>query len=108
MAVLALVLDTAPATAQLTDDDLSTLLVEMWERTLNEQASQDSSSFVFTITFDKPVTGLGGSITMGQELSRRTIERVGDDYFCIARAFSQSKNVDCATFANVTTISYRD
>jgi hypothetical protein len=107
LAVLALWSGEArPVTAQLAGSDMRQLLSDLWERTQSELSTATTSNFVFAITFKTSISGLGNSITFGQNLGTLELQEAGTDYFCVARKFSRNTNVDCVPYENVSTIAY--
>ncbi|GAB4569519.1 MAG: hypothetical protein Kow0077_02170 [Anaerolineae bacterium] len=97
-----------PATAQYSEGDLRQLLTTLWERVLTEQANESYSNFVFSVSFDSSIAGLGNSVTFGQGLENLQLREVGTNYMCIARKFSRTTNVDCIPYTNIIKISYTE
>ncbi len=103
------VLTTRPAAvAQNNPDSTGQFLTELWDRVTTQQTGATSSSFVFTINFNQSLSGIGGTVTLGQNLNSLQISRIGQDYFCLSRAFSRTSNIDCVPFANIKSISYQE
>ncbi len=98
----------APATAQLAGSDMRQLLNDLWDRTLSDLSGETISNFTFTVTFKTSISGLGNSVTFGQNLNSLELREAGADYFCTARKFSRNTNVDCIPFENVSTISFTE
>jgi len=96
------------AVAQSDRDSMSDLVIELWDRVLENQTSTESSRFNFTISFGEPIPGLGNSINLGTALQTRRLDRVGSDYVCFAQTFSRNLNIDCVPHANISKISYQD
>ncbi len=94
--------------ARATEDTLSALVGDLWDRVLEERTSDTSSDFTFTIEFNQSVAGIGSSVTMGQGLNTQRIDRVGADYFCLSRVFSRDLVNDCIPLSNITKINYRE
>ncbi len=94
--------------AQLNLDSTGQLLTDLWDRVTAEQTGATSSRFVFTINFNQSLSGIGGTVTLGQNLNSLQINRIGQDYFCLSRAFSRASNIDCIPFANIKSISYQE
>lgn len=97
-----------PATAQYVEGDMRQLLTDLWNRVMENQDSETLSSFVFTISFDTSIPGLGNSVTFGQDLANLALREAGENYFCVGRRFSRTTNVDCVPYTNVTKISYAE
>ena len=94
--------------AQDSPDTFEHLLNDLWEQVLSEQTGEASSDFTFSIEYKESISGLGNSTTLGQSLNTLNINRIGENYFCLSRAFSRTVNVDCIPFDNILKISYRD
>ncbi|GEM_PF-4525107 len=92
---------------EVTDTTMSRLLGDLWTQVLAGQTSETSSEFTFTLVFQQSISGLGSSITFGQDLRNARVESIGEDHICVARVFTQTRNIDCIPFSNVVQISYR-
>jgi len=108
LALIAPGLPASPAAAQATPGGIAELLNDLWERVMQEQTSATTSNFVFTVAFDTSISGLGNSITFGQGLDSLQLQEAGEDYFCVARRFSRTTNVDCVPYTNVVKVSYSE
>lgn len=108
LALIAPGLPASPAAAQATPGGIAELLNGLWERVMQEQTSATTSNFVFTVAFDTSISGLGNSITFGQGLDSLQLQEAGEDYFCVARRFSRTTNVDCVPYTNVVKVSYSE
>jgi len=108
LALIALGLPLSPAAAQATPGSIAELLNGLWERVMQEQTSAMTSNFVFTVAFDTSISGLGNSVTFGQGLDSLQLQEAGEDYFCVARRFSRTTNVDCVPYTNVVKVSYSE
>ena len=93
---------------QTSSTTLSDLLNSLWTRVIEEQTSDTSSDFSFTISFNNSLSGIGGSVTLGQGLNNLQITEIGADYFCLARVFSRASNIDCVPFSNINKLSYQE
>lgn len=96
------------ASAQYVESDLRQMLTDLWTRVLDNQSSETLSNFVFTISFESSIAGLGNSVTFGQDLTNLQLREAGENYFCIARRFSRTTNVDCIPYTNITKVSYSE
>lgn len=94
--------------ARATDETLSTLISDLWNRVLEARTGETSSAFTFTIEFEQGVAGVGSSVTLGQGLNNQQIAQIGADYFCLSRVFSRSLVNDCIPFSNIIKINFRE
>lgn len=108
LAVIAPSLLASRAVAQPAPGGIAELMEQLWERVLQEQTNNTSSSFVFTVAFNTSISGLGNSVTFGQGLDTLRLQEAGEDYFCVARRFSRTTNVDCIPYTNVVKVSYSE
>lgn len=96
------------AAAQPAPSGIAELMGQLWERVLQEQTTSTTSGFVFTVAFNTSISGLGNSVTFGQGLDTLRLQEAGEDYFCVARRFSRTTNVDCIPYTNVVKLSYSE
>ncbi|MBN1966838.1 MAG: hypothetical protein JW910_19450 [Anaerolineae bacterium] len=89
-------------------DGATQLIAELWQRVLSEQTSDTNSNFDFTLEFTDSISGMGNSVTLGQSLTTLRIDRIGADFVCITRLFSQTIANDCVPIHNIAKISYRE
>lgn len=108
-AILLLASDQQPVTAQFVEgENMQQLLLNLWDQVMDNQSNDRISSFVFTVSFNTSIAGLGNSVTFGQDLANLTLREAGADYICVSRRFSRTTNVDCIPFTNITKISYSE
>lgn len=108
-AVLLLATDQQPVTAQYVEgENMQQLLGNLWDQVMDNQSNDRVSNFVFTVSFTTSISGLGNSVTFGQDLANLSLREAGEDYICISRRFSRTTNVDCIPFTNITKISYSE
>ncbi len=96
------------AAAQPAPGGIAELMAQLWERVLQEQTNTTTSNFVFTVAFQSSISGLGNSVTFGQGLDTLRLQEAGEDYFCVARRFSRTTNVDCIPYTNVVKVSFSE
>ncbi len=109
VAGLLLVTDQQPAAAQYVEgENMQHLLINLWDQVMDNQSNDRVSSFVFTVSFTTSISGLGNSVTFGQDLANLSLREAGADYICVSRRFSRTTNVDCIPFTNITKISYSE
>lgn len=96
------------AVAQSDQGNMSDLIAELWDRVLENQTSDQSSSFNFTVSFNQPIPGLGNSINLGAAMQARRVYRIGSDYVCFAQVFSRNVNVECVPHLNISKVSYQE
>lgn len=108
VAVLMLGAGQQDASAQYVESDLRQMLTDLWNQVLENQSSDTLSNFVFTISFEYSIAGLGNSVTFGQDLRNLQLREAGSNYFCIGRRFSRTTNVDCIPYTNITKVSYSE
>ncbi|MBN2470726.1 MAG: hypothetical protein JXN59_08390 [Anaerolineae bacterium] len=109
VAAVLLVTDQQPATAQYVEgENMQQLLINLWDQVMDNQSNDRISNFVFTVSFTTSISGLGNSVTFGQDLANLSLREAGEDYICVSRRFSRTTNVDCIPFTNITKISYSE
>ncbi len=109
VAVILLATEQQPVTAQYVEgENMQQLLSNLWDQVMDNQSNDRVSNFVFTVSFTTSISGLGNSVTFGQDLANLSLREAGEDYICISRRFSRTTNVDCIPFTNITKISYSE